>query len=94
MAPPEGLEPSPTEVNSFAAYQLAYRRMRRVNGLIATQRVATLFKWCLERDSNPRQPRCKRDVLAAELPKRKMAGCTGLEPATSCVTGKRIYQLS
>ena len=57
------------------------------------------FKWCRLSDSNQPPADYKSAALPNELKRHKsfsfsMAGATGLEPATSGVTGQRSNQLS
>src|SRR5699024_3550803 len=52
------------------------------------------FKWWLGTESNRRHKDFQSFALPTELPSLIMAGWTGLEPATSCVTGRHSNQLN
>gem|GEM_PF-5321461 len=45
--------------------------------------------WCRDPESNWGHVDFQSTALPTELSRRKLAGMTGLEPAASCVTGRR-----
>ena len=53
-----------------------------------------VIKWCLRAESNRRHKDFQSFALPTELPRQKLAVWTGLEPATSCVTGRHSNQLN
>ena len=76
----------------------AGERSRTLDLLITSQLLYQLsytgILWWLRTESNRRHKDFQSFALPTELPRQSMAVWTGLEPATSCVTGRHSNQLN
>ena len=108
MADRTGLEPATSGVTGRHSNQLNYRSAilfcKTLHSKISQSRKACKIWWVMT-GSNRRPSACKADALPAELITlgvffekkynfKRMADRTGLEPATSGVTGRHSNQLN
>ena len=63
-------------------------------GKVALYQMSYIRIWCLRTESNHRHGDFQSPALPTELQKHIMATRNGLEPSTSCVTGRRSNQLN
>lgn len=101
LAGATGFEPVRCQIQSLVPYRLAMLqygardRTRTCDIPVVTRMLSRLSYasvWCARRDSNPQPPASQAGALPVEL-RAHMAVPTGLEPATSAVTGQRDDQL-
>ena len=76
-----GLEPATSAVTGRHSNQLNYQN-------------SNLFKWWFRAESNHRHEDFQSSALPTELRNHHLAVWTGLEPATSAVTGRHSNQLN
>ena len=94
-----GLEPTMSSGNGFTVRGgTNYALLTHINAAAPCftsflQRRTDQLEWWTRWDSNPQPPECKSGALPLELPAH-MATPTGLEPATSGVTGRHSTLLN